>query len=299
MTITNTYNEFDQPVTTTDPDGHTTTNTYDLNSHYLTQVTYADGSIVEYKRDAFGNVIVFTNALGNTTQYTYDLLNRPTLVTYPNFNTERYTYDAVGHVKAYQAGTLSIGYLYNNIDKLQSINSNGIQAQYTYDSLQRRASLQDDDRHHHLHLLQELVATHCHLPGPRQGQCELPPTPGKPTIFLQGGEVFEDPTLLWELDSGTHPLHVRLGPGDSKVFPTAALLRQIDPEGNEDNIQFSPGDRIRVDFDVEQGSPQYITPGEQPEVVPFTWEKSNTYVLKEKTEYGRKVRYWEPEQRAS
>ena len=88
-----TYNAWNQVLTTKDPLGNTTTNTYDTRNgnllstkdalqHATTFTYYPDGNLATrtdrldrptgYAYDSFGNLTSETDALGNVTSYTYD-----------------------------------------------------------------------------------------------------------------------------------------------------------------------------------------------------------------------------------
>jgi RHS repeat-associated protein len=71
------YNEFGQPISTTDPLEHVTTFTY----------------------DAHGNLMTIKDPLGNTTRRTYDLVSRLIAQTDPRGRTTRFGYDALNRMQ--------------------------------------------------------------------------------------------------------------------------------------------------------------------------------------------------------
>jgi RHS repeat-associated protein len=82
----------------TDPDGATTSYTYDPLSRTLVTKTNADGAVTSYQYDSQGNRTNLTDALGNVTSYTYDpVFNQLTSLTDPNGRTTVYQYDSRGN----------------------------------------------------------------------------------------------------------------------------------------------------------------------------------------------------------
>ena len=118
-----TYTSYDKNgnvQTVQDPNGHTTTNTYDeLNR--LTQTVDPVGITVKYGYDAVGNRTQVTDGNGNITRLTYDGLNRNTSVT-----------DPAGH---------SVQFKYNGLNKTQRIDSLGQVTSYFYDVRNRLSSV--------------------------------------------------------------------------------------------------------------------------------------------------------------
>jgi RHS repeat-associated protein len=127
QTQTRTYDAAGNLKSLTDYNGHTTTYTYDAMNRLLTKVP--DPSLgeptVSFTYTATGKRESMTDASGTTT-YTYDNMDRlKTKATPPG--TLTYTYDTAG-----------------NVASMNSSNANGVSVAYTYDSLNRLATVVDN-----------------------------------------------------------------------------------------------------------------------------------------------------------
>ncbi len=153
----------------TDANSHTTLNGFDfLNQLNLEAMPAGQQQTRTY--DAAGNLQTLTDYNGKTTTYTYDTLNRllsrtpdPTLTDTPESftytatgkratmtdasGTTIYTYDAQDRLqtKATPEGTLTYTYdAAGNVVSMTSSNANGVSVAYTYDSLNRLATVVDN-----------------------------------------------------------------------------------------------------------------------------------------------------------
>lgn len=162
------YDQVGNRTHTTDANTHTTTFNFDL-LHRMTERKLPLGMAETMTYDAVGNRQNMTDFNGKTTTYTYDALNR-LRVTQPDarFNapsvvftytptgqrttlvdavgTTTYTYDTHDRVvsKATPQGTLTYTYdEQGNVRSLRSSHTNGVAVDYTYDVLNRLATVQD------------------------------------------------------------------------------------------------------------------------------------------------------------
>ena len=150
----------------TDANGHTTQNSFDLLLEPVSK-TLPDGSLTETRQyDTAGNLISLTHFNGAVTTYTYDSLNRLLSRSTPGeatvsftytptgkrqtmtdaSGTTNYTYDGMDRLtqKATPEGTLSYTYdAAGNVASMQSSNANGANVSYTYDTLNRLATVVD------------------------------------------------------------------------------------------------------------------------------------------------------------
>lgn len=144
-TMSQTYNAFDQVVTTTDPLSQVTTNFFDENQRYL-RTRRPDGTFVGRTYNTQGEVATHYNGTGNSTQYFYDSLHRLERMVHPTGGgEERFTYDAKGKIKTKRKidGTL-VEYFYNSLGQPGRIVSGGQELVYTYDVLNRLESVRAD-----------------------------------------------------------------------------------------------------------------------------------------------------------
>ena len=132
-TTTKTYNSAGDVLTSTDPLNHTTTYTYDgLND--VTSVTDPNGTTTTSTYDGAGNLLSVSTPLAGTNQtqtetYTYEDGSHPgdvTAITDPDENTTVLTYDQYG-------------------DLASSTDAAGDETTYTYDQVGRRTSMVSPD----------------------------------------------------------------------------------------------------------------------------------------------------------
>ena len=153
----------------TDANTHTTQNAFDVLSQLKTE-TMPAGQAQTRNYDVAGNLTSLTDYSGHTTTYTYDTLNRLlTKVPDPTLNepTVTFTYTPTGKRESMTDASGTTNYTYNNLDRLKtkatpqgtltytydaagnvasmaSNNANGISVAYTYDNLNRLATVVDN-----------------------------------------------------------------------------------------------------------------------------------------------------------
>jgi RHS repeat-associated protein len=157
---TTTYSNFDglgNPQTVTDPNGNSTTFTYDTNGRVLTILAPGDTSSTQYfyvggscgaSCGGGGKIDHIILPEGNTVSYTYDVMGNLSSVKDNANNTINYTYDSEGNKLAEQikdsTGTLqkSLSYSYDALNQLSKItNPDSTYTQYGYDARGNRTSL--------------------------------------------------------------------------------------------------------------------------------------------------------------
>jgi len=132
------YNLMKLPITQTDRNGNTTTNTYNAYGSLLTSKVGTD--VITNTYSANNLLISASNGQsGGDVSYTYDAYGNMASET-TNGVTNTYTYDADGNRKSFtqKEGTNTIqnaSYTYNSINRLTDVSfGNGINASYTYDA---------------------------------------------------------------------------------------------------------------------------------------------------------------------
>jgi RHS repeat-associated protein len=83
-------------ISETDPDGNTTTSTYDASGNLLTR-TDPLGGVTTYTYNALNEVLTSADPLGNTAAYSYDAAGNPLSVTDPLGHGTTYQYDDAAH----------------------------------------------------------------------------------------------------------------------------------------------------------------------------------------------------------
>jgi RHS repeat-associated protein len=141
-----TYDGNGNRLTVTDPNGHTTTYAFDaLNRRVST--TLHDGRQWRYEYDVAGNLTSEVTPTGEKTLQTFDALGRVTQhIEYAaNQSIVRqlsYGYDANGNVTSISSGGNTIRYTYDEIDRLASVtDQNGQTLSYAYDLTGNRTRL--------------------------------------------------------------------------------------------------------------------------------------------------------------
>ena len=163
-----TYDELGKALTQTDPAGRTTRFEHDLLGHRTKRVLPL-GQVETFAYDVAGNRSSKTDFEGNTTTYAYDVFNRlvgktpdpglkqpPVTFTYTamghrgsmtdSSGTTVYGYDSRDRLtsKATPRGRLDYAYdSSGNLVSIRSSNANGVSLSYTYDALNRLASVTD------------------------------------------------------------------------------------------------------------------------------------------------------------
>ncbi|MEI7956545.1 MAG: hypothetical protein WCJ66_15370 [Verrucomicrobiota bacterium] len=131
----------------TDPNGHTTTYSYDSLDR-MTQTTLADGSSSHLSYDVHGNPISTTDANGTMIAYTYDGDNRltrkditPAVGVASSTTFEQFSYDGLGRVvqATNNAGTTS--FTYDSLGDVLTETQNGLTVTNTYDAAGNRLTV--------------------------------------------------------------------------------------------------------------------------------------------------------------
>ena len=153
------YDRNGRLVSTTDPEGHTTSQAYDdarnvqtktdgsnfirsqlLRMNRLKSVVNALGEVTSYTYDLNGNMLTQTDGNGNTTIFQYNVANKLIKKTDPNGSgnpkkTESYTYNADGNMKSKVDGNgKTTQYTYDIYGRLLSQTIDNASLNYTYDN---------------------------------------------------------------------------------------------------------------------------------------------------------------------
>jgi len=164
-----TYDQIGNQLTQTDANGHTTTFTYDAVGHRIRR-TLPLGMFETYQYDSTGQMVQKTDFNGRTTTYSYDIMNRLVQkIPDPSFGapaisfiynslgqrismndasgTTTYTYDNRNRLltKSTPEGTLTYTYdVVGNVRSIRSSHSNGVSVDYSYDVMNRLATVADN-----------------------------------------------------------------------------------------------------------------------------------------------------------
>jgi RHS repeat-associated protein len=160
-----TYDAVGNRLTLTEPDGNTTTYTFDADNRLIKEVNAAgDTTLTAY--DGVGNIVSVTTPTTNVITYTYDADDRVILVQDGGGTVSSYTYDAVGNQLTRTDGNgnttsttydaiyrvvqvtdplgKTTSYAYDPAGNLLSTTDrNGEVTTYTYDAINRRISMTD------------------------------------------------------------------------------------------------------------------------------------------------------------
>jgi RHS repeat-associated protein len=164
------YNEIGQQISQTDANPHTTRFEYDQLGRRVKR-TLPLGQFETYSYDNGGNLQSKTDFNGKTTTYAYDSMGRllsktpdaafgqPAVTFTYNINGQRetmtdvsgttvYAYDNRNRLSSKQSPFGTLTYTYNSAGSLQttrSSNANGVSVDYTYDALNRLATVKDNN----------------------------------------------------------------------------------------------------------------------------------------------------------
>jgi RHS repeat-associated protein len=154
-------------ITSEDANSHTTAQSFDLLGEQ-TSTTLPDGKLTEaHVYDNNGNLATVTHFNGATTTYTYDALSRLLSRSTPGEPTVSHTYTATGQYATTTDASGTTTYTYDNMDRIttkvtpegtlnytydaasnvasiRSSNLNGASMSYTYDDLNRLATVTDN-----------------------------------------------------------------------------------------------------------------------------------------------------------
>ncbi|MFC1643473.1 RHS repeat-associated core domain-containing protein [Chlamydiota bacterium] len=140
--ITYTYNGIDKLTALTDGNNHTTTFIIDRLGRVKSQIG-PDGNASQFTYDGNNNLIQKIDANGAAILYAYNAYNRLTSVTYPN-NTVTFAYDNAGNILSYNDGTTQASYTYDALNRIASVQTSypfgNKTVSYTYDRFGERAT---------------------------------------------------------------------------------------------------------------------------------------------------------------
>lgn len=128
----------------TDPQGGTTSYGYDANGN-RTSITNPDGTSTSATYDGTGNMLTSTDAMGLTTGYTYNSFRQVTGITDPQGGTTSYTYDAKGNMTGLTDSTgATTTYAYDDKGNITKITDPaGLVTSFTYDTTGNLATVTD------------------------------------------------------------------------------------------------------------------------------------------------------------
>lgn len=141
----NVYDVLGNLIKTTDPEGNTTTYTYDLRFNKVSSKTDALGNTTRYEYDSVGNLIREIDTDSKETVYSYDSCGNLVKVTTPDGLCTEYTYNAIGNLilEKSNAGT-NTTYTYDKLSNLIGVTyANLASLTYTYDAMNRKLSEKD------------------------------------------------------------------------------------------------------------------------------------------------------------
>ncbi len=142
-----TYDKLNRLLSTTDPEGNVSTQTYDEVGNIKTK-TDGEGNITTFQYDEFNKLQKVTNPLGETTSYTYDLNGNLLTQTDGEGNTTTYEYNVGNKAKKKidQEG-LTEEYTYYENGKIKTkTDRSGKLTTYTYDAYGNLKSTEIEDK---------------------------------------------------------------------------------------------------------------------------------------------------------
>ncbi|HEY5286701.1 MAG TPA: RHS repeat-associated core domain-containing protein [Solirubrobacteraceae bacterium] len=144
-TTTYTYDDNNEPVKVEEPDGTITETEYDADGQVISQ-TNGDKHTTKYGRNLLGEVIEITDPLGHKTTKEYDPAGNLTNVTDPEKRTTTYTYNADNQPTkiSYSDGeTPEVKYEYDADGNRTGMTDGTGTTTYTYDQLDRLTKTKD------------------------------------------------------------------------------------------------------------------------------------------------------------
>ena len=148
-----TYNTFGEVLTSTDPLGHTTTNTSDSHGNLLTTTTPSPdggttpGSTTRFAYDSQGQLLTITDPLNHATTLTYYATGLVHTLTDVQSNVTTYVYDARGNrTSVTDAASNQTQFAYDSMNRLTQITyPDASTVQFAYDWRGRRTSVTDQN----------------------------------------------------------------------------------------------------------------------------------------------------------
>jgi RHS repeat-associated protein len=136
-----TYSANGHRKTVKDPNGRTTTYTYD-DFDRLLRVAYPDASFEEFTYNAAGSLTKKRTRSGVDITYAYDNLNRLTSKSVPGSGVTQFTYDLAGRITDITGPNGTLHQDYDSAGRLlQVVSEDGKTVQYAYDAAGRRSRL--------------------------------------------------------------------------------------------------------------------------------------------------------------
>jgi RHS repeat-associated protein len=140
-TVRNTYDNVGNRLFSTNPNDHTTTNTFDALNR-LSKTADPAGGVAQFGYDAVSNLINRKDPNGNTTTNLYDANNRRTKVTYPTGTPVTLGYDANGNRASMTDSLGTTIHAYDALNRLTSVTDcYGKTVGYGYDKNGNRISI--------------------------------------------------------------------------------------------------------------------------------------------------------------
>lgn len=218
----------------------------------LDRIDYADGSSIQFQRDANGNPTSTTNRANETSVFSYNSKGQVLTITNPTSGVTTFTYDGATALPATQtdSDTGITSFSYDTLSRLiQSIHPDTSQVTYSYDALDRIVTLIDEEN----------VTT-------RFGY-----DPNSNIIQIINAEgTSEEQTLAFTYDALDRPASITDAEGDTSTFaydyhekPTSitfadgsvitstydkrrSLIESIDEEGNKTQYSRTASDLLEA-----------------------------------------------------
>lgn len=135
------YDPAGNQIAVIDQNSNQTQYKYDALDRLLEEI-FPDGSSIRYGYNPSSQVISRTDNNGKTTSYQYDQLYRMISRTYADGNQESFSYDARGNLLRAQNKHALVRFAYDALHRKSSETLNGYSTQLSYDTKNRKRSLQ-------------------------------------------------------------------------------------------------------------------------------------------------------------